>query len=89
MNKQEKEIQKLQKQLSTILIAATIISEAIDEGLSPKPELIEYKRQAESFKKSTDSIIDRFYKNKSVSGSLFVNTMVDKFEYIMRKEYKV
>ena len=90
MNKTDKKINELQMKLSTILIASTILSECLeDDLLQPKPELIEYQKKALEFKELTDNIITKFYKNEQVSGSTFVNDMIKKFEYNLKKAYRL
>ena len=67
-----------------------MLSECLeDELLQPKPELIEYNKKALEFKELTDNIITKFYRNDAVTGSTFVNDMISKFEYNLKKAYRL
>lgn len=79
----------MQKKLSKILVLSDLLIQEIDEPvLNPTKQTKEIQDKARELQELLIPILDKFYKSKGVSKSVFFSIMAEKFNYNFNKEYK-
>lgn len=78
-----------QKKLGKIFFLVDMLIQEIDDPVKiPTKETKKIQDKAKELQTLLNPVLDRFYKSKEVSESVFFVTLQNKFNYIFDKEYR-